>query len=336
MDFKALIPGRVRRVASYAKGFVPELFSERGTGGTSDPRYCYSVWLRHLTWAARAGLREVPEVVAELGPGDSLGVGLCALLSGARVYHALDVIPHADLGRNLATLEALIPLFVARTPIPGPAELPRCKPTLDRYDFPHDLLTPERLARALDPARLGALRAALRGEPSGEVSISYRVPWSDPAVIEPGTVDFLMSQAVMEYVPDLRGAYGAMRRWLRPGGMMSHQIDLSAHETSELWNGHWAISEALWWLKRGRKAMFIQRLPPSHHLAWVRFFGLEPVTCHLTRRPSAIARGEVARHLRHLSDLELETASIFLQALAPSGGEREGRAGLDGEVALGP
>src|SRR5689334_3926898 len=54
-----------------------------GTGGSSSARYCYSVWLRHLSMAARLGLNTDPKDVAELGPGHSIGVGLAALLSGA-------------------------------------------------------------------------------------------------------------------------------------------------------------------------------------------------------------------------------------------------------------
>ena len=53
------------------------------TGGTVSARYCYGVWLRHMKMAREAGLDTNPRVVAELGPGDSLGIGLAALLAGA-------------------------------------------------------------------------------------------------------------------------------------------------------------------------------------------------------------------------------------------------------------
>ena len=55
----------------------------KGTGGSISASYCYSVWLRHLVTTAGCGLNCNPRTVAELGPGDSLGVGLAALLSGA-------------------------------------------------------------------------------------------------------------------------------------------------------------------------------------------------------------------------------------------------------------
>ena len=61
-----------------------------GTGGTNHARYCYAVWLRHLVALAEVGLPTDPDVVVELGPGDTVGVGIMALLSGAREYVALD------------------------------------------------------------------------------------------------------------------------------------------------------------------------------------------------------------------------------------------------------
>jgi hypothetical protein len=59
---------------------VKSLLPQRA-GGTIDSRYCYSVWMRHLkNWSIINS--ELPKIVAELGPGDSLGTGFAALLSG--------------------------------------------------------------------------------------------------------------------------------------------------------------------------------------------------------------------------------------------------------------
>ncbi len=57
--------------------------SERTTGGSDSAAYCYRIWLRHLVLADRAGLPTHPKVAAEIGPGDSLGTGIMALLTGA-------------------------------------------------------------------------------------------------------------------------------------------------------------------------------------------------------------------------------------------------------------
>src|SRR5437763_1374444 len=59
-------------IATFIPG-VAAVFG-RGGGDTSSARYCYSVWLRHLVVAAANGFKVPPRVVAELGPGDSLGL----------------------------------------------------------------------------------------------------------------------------------------------------------------------------------------------------------------------------------------------------------------------
>src|SRR5439155_3784144 len=63
------------------------------TGGTDNARYCYSVWLRHLVTLKSCGFHIKGAGVGELGPGDSIGIGLAALLSGAEYYIGLDMLP---------------------------------------------------------------------------------------------------------------------------------------------------------------------------------------------------------------------------------------------------
>jgi len=75
----------------------------KGTGGTDSARYCYSVWLRHLVMAKKNDLNPYPKIVAELGPGDSIGIGLAALISGCEKYYGFDVVEYANIERNLVT-----------------------------------------------------------------------------------------------------------------------------------------------------------------------------------------------------------------------------------------
>src|SRR5215831_19669917 len=139
--------------------FIPGVAAVFGRGGgdTQSARYCYSVWLRHLVSAFANGLPAHPRVVAELGPGDSLGVGLAALVSGADRYHAFDVVRHAQVKRNQAVLAELIDLYRARADIPGEAEFPEVQPRLPSYAFPHHLLGEEQLADALAAERIARI-----------------------------------------------------------------------------------------------------------------------------------------------------------------------------------
>ena len=100
---------KFKNVALGLLSYVPGAYKAlaKGTRGTDTARYCYSVWLRHLVMARRSGLRQMPESAAELGPGDSLGIGLAALISGVKSYFALDVVRYANPKRNLEIFEEL-------------------------------------------------------------------------------------------------------------------------------------------------------------------------------------------------------------------------------------
>ena len=91
----------------------------RGTGGTNTARYCYGVWLKHLTLLWENGMRSIPNTLAELGPGDSLGIGLSAMLCGVDNYYALDVVRHSNLETNLKILDDLVALLESRAARPA-------------------------------------------------------------------------------------------------------------------------------------------------------------------------------------------------------------------------
>ena len=90
----------------------------RGRGGAPQAAYCDGGWLKPLALLRAAGCVEVPASVAELGPGDSLGTGLAALLSGADTYHALDTRRFSEHARNERVLDELLELFRSRAPRP--------------------------------------------------------------------------------------------------------------------------------------------------------------------------------------------------------------------------
>jgi SAM-dependent methyltransferase len=283
------------------------------TGGSDSARYCYSVWLRHLVLAQRAGLPVNFDTVAELGPGDSLGTGLAALLCGARRYLAFDVVRYAPNQVNARILDELVELFRARTPIPGDDELPDVKPKLDDYAFPGQVLGDERLARALAPERVAAIRSALVAGSSGEeIEIDYRVPWHEAVV--GGSVDLVFSQACLEHVADLAGAYRAMCEWLRPGGVVSHQIDFRSHGLTPEWDGHRAYPDRAWRYVVGRRPFLLNREPLSVHVqALEKSFRL--VRCDAVPRPPELSRSALASRFSGLSDEDLSASGAFLQAV---------------------
>jgi len=306
---KALLSG----MASWLPGYDVA----RTTGGTDSARYCYSVWLRHLVLAASSGrLRAgVPRSVAELGPGDSVGIGIAALLSGAERYYALDLLPYSDLMRSRALLEELVGLFRARATIPGEDEFPALKPALADLSFPFALLRDDALRAALDPTRLASIGEAIDRAADAPTLIVYQAPWNDPAVIRPSSVDFIFSQAVLEHVDDLEAVYAAMRTWLAPGGLMSHQVDFRSHRKADTWDGHWTYSDLAWKVVVGRRAFLLNREPYSRHLELLWRNGFEVVLDRPVRAESSLHRERLAPRFRVLSDLDRTTSGAYFLAV---------------------
>lgn len=303
----------LRGLATWIPG-ARRLFA-RGTGGSTNSRYCYSVWLRHLVMAHRNGLNTDPSTVAELGPGDSLGTGLCAVLTGADRYLAFDVVRHDNAERNAVVLEELIELLARHAPIPDESEYPRVNPRLPSYAFPSEILTDERLNRALAPERLARIRSALRHESAEGIVIRYTSRWEDPAVIEPETVDLILSQAVLEHVEHLPQTYAAMRQWLRPGGLSSARIDFRSHAYARDWNGHWGHSEAMWWLIRGNRPFLLNREPLSTHRRLLGEAGFTILHEQPERGSGGIQRDRLAKRFRHISDEDLSTQGVYILAV---------------------
>jgi SAM-dependent methyltransferase len=298
-------------VATHIPG-VYELFRRRDTGGTCSARYCYGVWLRHLIMAQQYGYRGIPRIVAELGPGDSLGTGLAALLSGAERYVAFDVVKYAAREENLRIFDELVELFSARAPIPDPAEFPEVVPPLADYEFPATLLTEEHLSRALDPERVARLRDAVMQASYQEGPIAYVVPWWNPSVMSPGSVDMIFSQAVLEHIDDLERTYAAMRTWLKEDGIATHSLDYRSHNLTRRWNGHWGYSELKWKLLRGKRTYLINRQPHSAHVAMMRRHGFEVRYEWRGTAPDGLRRHQLAAPFRDMSDEDLITNKGFV------------------------
>jgi hypothetical protein len=157
------------------------------------PKYCYEVWIKHLTMLNEHDSVPVPKTFAELGPGASLGVGLAALLSGADTYYALDIIKYSEVDLSLALLRGLVDLFRNRTPV-------YTGWPIDSEVFPGHILNDDLLEATVAEPRIEEIHRSLTAPDgrAGSITIEYTVPWNDPSVIRRGEVDLIVSQAVLD------------------------------------------------------------------------------------------------------------------------------------------
>lgn len=297
--------------------FLTSRFKEKQFG-SSLGRYCYAVWLRHLILAHQNALtNKAPAIVAELGPGRTIGTGLAALLSGATKYYALDAVDFSLPERNLAVLTELLTLFQQRAPIPDHDEFPQIHTMCDSWEFPSHILDDSLLDETLAPERIEAIKqdiVNLQGNQRESQHITIMAPWFNHNVIQPASVDMIFSMSVLEHVDDLAELYQTLRTWIKPSGFMSHEIDFRAHGHATPWNGHWAISDLSWRIIRGKRPYLINRLAHSTHTELMTKAGFHLIANRPNKRAHGIARNQLSKRFRTLSDDDLSTYSAFILA----------------------
>lgn len=287
----------LRGLATFVPGVVWLHKKLTRTGGTDSAAYCYGVWMRHLLGGHQNGLcGEMPQRVAELGPGDSIGVGIAALLSGVETYYGLDALPLADSARNLTVFDGLVDLFRRKTPVPDAVG----------SRFPEDFIR-------FDERRVAQIRASIVNPAADGSLIRYIAPWWASDRVERGSIDMIFSHAVLEHVEDLPHTYSTIREWLAPGGWISHQIDFRCHGTADEWHGHWTMPEWYWRLVRGRRSFFLNRQPHSYHVKLMQETGFVVVVDERAAAPGA-SRQRLAKQFRHFTDTDLTTEGAFIQA----------------------
>lgn len=282
------------------------------TGGSDSARYCYSVWLRHLITLDKYGFRVKGSRIGELGPGDSLGVGLAALLSGADEYVGLDIVPFSATADLENILDELIEMYLRREPIPDHTEFPFIWPQLKSYEFPEHVVDLSQFTQ-----RVTEIRADLRAGISNGRLLQYKVPWNRTANIAKSSLDLIFSQAVLEHVDDLDDTYKSMFMWLKSGGYGSHVIGFVSHHLAPTWNGHWAFSDLEWRMVRGRREFLINREPLSTHLCYAKNAGFELLCLDKDYGTDGMNPCKLAPRYQNLSAEDARTSSVMLLTQKP-------------------
>lgn len=301
------IPHIIKGTLTWVPGLTAWRLRRGATGGTDSSRYCYSVWLRHLVTLNLYSFRINGAQVGELGPGDSIGIGLAALLSGASRYVGLDVVPFAAKANVEKIFDELVEIYSRREPIPDHNEFPLIRPRFDSYEFPNHLIDWANFAHRAEKIRRELTASVPRGQ-----FVSYRAPWTSPDDIAVASLDLVFSQAVVEHVDALEETYRAMFAWLKPSAYASHVIDFSAHHLSPFWNGHWAYSDWEWRLVRGRREFLLNREPLSTHLACARKVGFDVLAIKRDCGNNGLNRDALSPRFQVLDSEDAQTRGAML------------------------
>lgn len=305
----------VRGLASICP-IIYHLLPVRTGSNVNMARYCYAVWLRHLIKAHEAGMTNVPVTVAELGPGESLGVGLAALITGCEKYLAFDIVSFADLKDHQPLFDELVELFLSNAIMPSDEEFPKLYPKVAFIVQPQNIFGKKHWYHALASERIQQLRNRLFVDVS-DCPISYVVPWTGKDQVQPCSVDLILSHAVLEYIENLSDTHRILFSWLKPGGFASHQIDLSAHQTANRWNGHLTYPSFVWRLMRGCQPYWLNRFTCGYHLENITNVGFCIRRFDSVRRNSDVRRKELASNFQEMSDDDLCVANAFIQVQKP-------------------
>jgi len=178
----------------------------------ADPKYNLQVVLTHLKALRKHGAGPLDQWrILELGPGGNIGNGIILCAAGAAHVCCVDNYRHVDFQRQLFTFyEELIALLKKDQALIA--------------HFPE--LSAEQIARNID-ACVSLKNGSCEFKPE---RISYLAPCDAASVpLKAGECDWVFSQAVMEHVKDPEGVCRENARLLKPGGFVSHQIDLRDH-----------------------------------------------------------------------------------------------------------
>lgn len=290
------------------------------TGGTCDARYCYSVWMRHLIHFYDLK-HTIPETIAEFGPGDTIGTGIIALLTGVKQYYALDFMYYVRMKQIGKVFDQLLEMISHRCDIPDDTEFPNCTPKLKSYSFPNHILTEEVLGQSLNKERIERIRECVRNVKHAKESemIHYLVPWwkKDISGIQ---CDMVFSQAVLEHIDHYQDAHKKISDMAKPGAVISHDIDFDCHGCADKWNGHWSYGPILWKLIYGRRPWFLNRAPLGKHIEEMQKSGIKIVKVVRTHGKNGILRQQLCYKYRNIKERDFVTKNAYVLGIKKENG----------------
>lgn len=256
----------LKSVVKGAITFIPGIsfILERKKRGThhsgSFAEFCYTLWLGLLHYLELNGIKKSFNNVGEIGCGGSVGVGICALLSGANNYYCLEIEDHFDKENNLKLLDDIVALFRSNSPIFN--RYKQLNIPIKDYSFPTHLIIP----RYFDEGFISELRDDIKNSCINSKHLKIIYNWQQSAELK---LDFVFSRAVMEHVNDPLSVYADISRFVKNGTHSLHDIEFHSHGIKLNPAGHFKINNFLWYIISGKRQYFLNRTPLAEHINYL-------------------------------------------------------------------
>lgn len=254
-------------IASVLKGFltfVPgvnclaRVWKRKSKHSGYSAVFCYTLWLSILVKIDERKLIVDLNKIGELGCGGSVGVGICALLTGTKEYFGLEIENNFDKNSNLKLLDDIIDLFRNRTPLP--IRFKQLNIKISDKTYPDKLIRP----RFNDFVFISELKKDIENNCSiNSKHMKIICNWQDNAI---SNFSFIFSRAVLEHVNNPEKIYRNIDMKLLKGAFMFHDIEFHSHDLTQEVNGQYTISPFVWKIISGNRHFFLNRWTLSDHI----------------------------------------------------------------------
>lgn len=228
----------------------------------SDALFCYTLWMKILNFLKKNNYPVQFESIAEIGTGGSLGLGICALLTGTAKYTALEIENNNNPKKNLQLFEEILTLFQANTKVPSSQLFTQINIKVDDFEYYNQIIDQTELNKLMSSDRIDEIKESISS--SSSKLIEYNYSWEHAPHVQ-SCFNFVFSRAVMEHVNSPEIVYKNISKVLESGGIMLHDIEFHSHGITKTWYGHNDLNDKIWKIIRGNRNYSINRLNYSEH-----------------------------------------------------------------------
>ncbi|MDD3876061.1 MAG: hypothetical protein PHT69_05535 [Bacteroidales bacterium] len=236
---------------------VKKLLKPKIRHSSGSAEFCYSFWLSLLVLFNDKKIDFSYAQIGEIGTGGSFGIGICALLTGAEKFYALEIEDNFDINKNILIFNRILGLFEEKSDI---KKFNTLNFNISDYSFPDKILSKNNLSKSL----VEKIRYSILNPTADDSLIKIVKNWHH---CESLNLNFIFSRAVLEHVKCPEKIYRSIYKHLSTDAFSFHDIEFHSHNVTTHPTYHYKINKYLWFFIFGQRSYFLNRWDNSKHLA---------------------------------------------------------------------